>query len=133
MKRVYPMKPERTKKDRLRADILLIAALLALALGFFGVQRLSRKDGALAVVYVNGERTAEYPLAKDTTVMLHAPNGGYNILVISGGTADVTEASCPDGICVRAKPRSTRAIRSCVSRTKRRSASRVRLQPILIW
>ena len=34
MKRVYPMKPERTKKDRLRADILLIAALLALALGF---------------------------------------------------------------------------------------------------
>ena len=35
MKRVYPMKPERTKKDRLRADILLIAALLALALGFF--------------------------------------------------------------------------------------------------
>ena len=103
MKRVYPMKPERTKKDRLRADILLIAALLALALGFFAVQRLSRKDGALAVVYVNGERTAEYPLAEDTTVTLHAPNGGYNILVISGGTADVTEASCPDGICVRAK------------------------------
>jgi len=31
------------------------------------------------------------------------------------------------------KPRSMRAIRSCVSRTKRRSASRVRLQPILIW
>ena len=94
------MKPERTKKDRLRADILLIAALLALALGFFAVQRLSRKDGALAVVYVNGERTAEYPLAEDTTVTLHAPNGGYNILVISGGCADVTEASCPDGICV---------------------------------
>ena len=68
-----------------------------------GLQRLSRKDGALAVVYVNGERTAEYPLAEDTTVTLHAPNGGYNILVISGGTADVTEASCPDGICVRAK------------------------------
>ena len=44
------MKPERTKKDRLRADILLIAALLALALGFFAVQRLSREDGALAVV-----------------------------------------------------------------------------------
>ena len=94
------MKSERTKKDRLRADVLLIAALLVVALGFFAVRRLSRKDGALAVVYVNGERTAEYPLSEDTAVTLHAPNGGYNILVISGGCADVTEASCPDGICV---------------------------------
>ena len=101
MKRVYPMKPERTKKDRLRADILLIAALLALALGFFAVQRLSRKNGALAVVYVNGERTAEYPLAEDTTVTLHAPNGGYNILVISGGTADVTDTEKKHTIKIR--------------------------------
>ena len=43
------MKSERTKKDRLRADVLLIAALLVVALGFFAVRRLSRKDGALAV------------------------------------------------------------------------------------
>ena len=97
------MKSERTKKDRLRADVLLIAALLVVALGFFAVRRLSRKDGALAVVYVNGERTAEYPLSEDAAETLHAPNGGYNILVISDGCADVTEASCPDGICVRAR------------------------------
>ena len=77
--------------------------LVLLALGFFAFQRLSREKGALAIVYVNGERTAEYPLSEDTTVTLHAPNGGYNILVISGGCADVTEASCPDGICVRAR------------------------------
>ena len=74
-----------------------------LALSFFTFQRLSREKGALAVVYVNGERTAEYPLSEDTTVTLTAPNGGYNLLVISGGCADVTEASCPDGICVRAR------------------------------
>ena len=98
------MKHERTKSERLRADVLLIAALLVLALGIFAVQRLSREEGALAVVYVNGERTAAYPLSEDTTVTLHAPNGGENVLVIFGGTADVTEANCPDGICVRAKP-----------------------------
>lgn len=84
--------------------MLLIAALLVLALGFFAVQRLTRHTGALAVVYVNGKRTAAYPLSEDTSVTLRAPNGGYNVLVISGGTADVTEASCPDGICVRAHP-----------------------------
>ena len=117
------MKSERTKKDRLRADVLLIAALLVVALGFFAVRRLSRKDGALAVVYVNGERTAEYPLSEDAAVTLHAPNGGYNILVISGGTA------AGYNILLR----STRATRSCVSQTKRRSASRVRPLPMSIW
>ena len=98
------MKRKRTKKDRRRADILLIAALLALALGLFLAQRLSREAGALAVVYVNGERTAAYPLADDTTVTLRAPDGGYNVLVIENGEADVTGASCPDGICVRTRP-----------------------------
>ena len=92
------------KKTRLRADLLLIAALLALALGMFLVQHLHRVKGAYAVVYVNGERTAAYPLSEDTTVTLRAPNGGKNVLVISDGCADVIEASCPDGICVRAKP-----------------------------
>ena len=28
------------------------------------------------------------------------PDGSYNLLVIQDGKADVTEASCPDGICV---------------------------------
>lgn len=95
------MKPERSKKSRVRADVLLIAALLLFAGGLFLAQRLTRQNGALAVIYVNGERTAAYPLSEDTTVTLHAPNGGCNVLVISGGSARVSEASCPDGICVR--------------------------------
>ena len=98
------MKPERTEKRRVRADVLLIAALLILAGGLFLAQRLTRQNGASAVVYVNGERTAAYPLSEDTTVTLRAPNGGCNVLVISDGCARVSEASCPDGICVRAKP-----------------------------
>ena len=97
------MKRERTKKDRIRADILLISVLLLLALALFLWQRLSRESGAVAAVYVNGVKTAEYPLSEDTTVTLESENGGYNVLVISGGCADVTEASCPDGICVRTR------------------------------
>ena len=95
------MKPERSKKSRVRADVLLIAALLLLAGGLFLAQRLTRQNGASAVVYVNGERTAAYPLSEDTTVTLRAPNGGCNVLVISDGCAEISEASCPDGICVR--------------------------------
>ena len=95
------MKPERTKKSRIRADVILIAALLILAGGLFLAQRLTRRSGAAAVVYVDGERTAAYPLSEDATVTLRAPNGGFNVLVISDGCARVSEASCPDGICVR--------------------------------
>ena len=50
-----------------------------------------------------GDKEMTYKLVHDVAPRYAERNGGYNILVISGGTADVTEASCPDGICVRAK------------------------------
>ncbi len=100
------MKRERTKKDHIRADLLLIGTLLLFALVLFLWQQMSRESGAVAAVYVNGVKTAEYPLSVDTTVTLKSENGGYNVLVVSDGCADVTDASCPDGICVR-----TRAVR----------------------
>ena len=89
------------RKKKIRADILLIAGLLLLALGLFAYQRLSRETGAMAVVYVNGERRAAYPLSKDCEVRLSAWQGdGYNVLCIRDGCASVREASCPDKICV---------------------------------
>ena len=51
-------------------------------------------------VYVDGEKLCEYPLSQDTTEKIELGNGSYNILTISEGYADVTEASCPDQICV---------------------------------
>ena len=94
------MKSNAAHKNRIRADIILIAAALLIALAAYVFVRSDRHSGAVAAVYVNGEKTAEYPLDTDTTVKLESPNGGYNILVIKDGAADITEASCPDGICV---------------------------------
>ena len=89
------------RKKRIRADILLIAGLLLLSLGLFAYQRLSRETGALAVVYVNGERSGAYPLSEDAEIRLSAWEGdGYNVLHIEDGYASVREASCPDKICV---------------------------------
>ena len=90
----------RGKKERIRADLILIGALLLLAGLLLVWQRLGRAEGASAVVYVDGVRTASYPLSKDTTVTLEAPGGTYNVLVISDGMADVTDAGCPDKLCV---------------------------------
>ena len=92
------------KNRKRRADLLLICALLLLALGLFARQYLSRRDGARVAVYVDGVRTASYPLDVDAEIRLEHDNGSFNLLVISGGTADVTDAGCPDKICVYMHP-----------------------------
>ena len=93
---------ETGKNRKLRADLALIGALLLFALGLWLWQTAARKNGGTAVVYV---RTAAYPLARDIEVRLPAPDGlSYNVLVIADGTADVTDAGCPDKICVQMHP-----------------------------
>ena len=59
--------------------------------------------GNWVVVTVDGKETARYSLNEDNEVRLECENG-YNILVIKNGKADVTEASCPDGLCVDFHP-----------------------------
>ena len=93
------------KKKHIRADLLLIGALLLLAAALYGWQLFTRRQGGEAVVYVNGEKTAAYPLSRDATIRLTGAEGeGYNILTIVNGSAFVTEASCPDKLCVHMHP-----------------------------
>lgn len=80
-----------------RADVILIIALLALSALLFAVF-YSGEEGALAVVAVDGETVAEYPLAVNGEFEL---NGGTNILVIENGKAYLRDADCPDKLCVK--------------------------------
>ena len=90
------------KKIR-KNDIILIAVLALIAfvsyigIGFF--QGANTKTG-VAVVTIDGEEYGRFPLAVDTTERIELPDGSYNILEIRDGEADITDASCPDGICV---------------------------------
>lgn len=88
------------KDKKIRNDFILIAAVLIAALGIWLGVELSKEEGAFAVVVVDGVETAKYPLDRDAEIRLESENGGYNILVIKDGVADVAEASCPDKICV---------------------------------
>ena len=92
------------KKRRVRADVLLIAALLILSGAFFLVRYLRSAGGDVAAVYVDGRCTAVYPLSRDVTVDLDNGEGGVNVLVIADGAATVTDASCPDKICMYMGP-----------------------------
>ena len=86
-------------------DIILIAVLLAAtlltAVGMRIWQMNNTRDAAKVVVTIDGQVYGTYPLDEDRTERIELSDGSYNILTISDGYADVTEASCPDQICVK--------------------------------
>ena len=51
-------------------------------------------------VSVNGQTLQELPLDQDADLIIEGVNGGTNHLVIRDGAVSITEASCPDKICV---------------------------------
>ena len=50
------------------------------------------------VVKIDGNDVATYPLNKNATYTL---NGGTNILTIKDGFAYLSDANCPDHLCVK--------------------------------
>lgn len=81
--------------------LILIAVILILAGGFYLLNRyVLQEDGAAAVVTVDDREIGRYSLSEDQTVTL---NGGTNTLVIEDGYADITDADCPDQLCVDQK------------------------------
>ena len=85
------------KNRKMKNDIVLIGVLLVLAVILLFVCG-NREAGAYVIVRVNGEETGRYSLSQDGTYEL---NGGSNILVIENGAAYLTEADCPDKLCVK--------------------------------
>ncbi len=96
------MKDANNKRTRL-FDLLLIGGVLLLAAALLFVFVLNRRgeaekaDGPCAVVLINGEEAGRYPLSENGSFSL---NGGSNTLVIEDGYAFLSEATCPDKICV---------------------------------
>jgi len=88
-------------------DMILIGVILGLALvvylGMLLFQGANTHD-AEAVVLIDGVEYGSFPLDTDTVERIELPDGSYNVLEIKEGKADVTEASCPDGICVNHRP-----------------------------
>ncbi|RKM61196.1 NusG domain II-containing protein [Butyrivibrio sp. CB08] len=85
-------------------DIILIAITLVVALACFIGTRIWQKsntdEDAVAVVTIDGDIYGEFPLSEDIVERIEFPDGSFNVLTVSEGYADVTEASCPDQICV---------------------------------
>lgn len=88
-----------------RQDLYLLS-FLVVVIGIFlwGYQTLNRGTGEEVVVYVGEEERTRFSLKDETTFVIGDAGEKYNRLEIRGGQADMTEASCPDQICVHQKP-----------------------------
>ncbi len=83
-----------------RNDLLLILALLLIGGICALILCLTKHDGAVVSVIQDGTETAQYSLSKPKTIVISDTNGGRNTLVIEDGCAKITEADCPDHLCV---------------------------------
>lgn len=84
-----------------RNDILLIAGILLTALLATAIYHLIyNKNGSMVQVTVDGTTTNSFPLDTDTRYTIETADGGINILEIQNHTARITEANCPDKLCV---------------------------------
>ena len=87
-----------------RKDLILIAVILIAALaGFFIVRKAQSGEGARVVITVDGKTYGTYSPDEHRTIEIK-DDLGYNKVVIADGTADVTQADCPDKICVDHAP-----------------------------
>lgn len=85
-------------------DLILIGSVLVLALFFFiGYHLIYHKEGSYVIVTVDGTQKAAFPLSEDTTYTIKGAHHGTNRLVIKDGSASITEADCPDKLCVNQK------------------------------
>lgn len=88
------------KNDIIFLGIIFAAGLIILA--FFYLR--SPSEGAVAEVTVDGEIYGSYPLSVDGVIEITDKDGVVtNLLEISGGKAKMTEADCPDKLCMHQK------------------------------
>ena len=85
-------------------DIIFLSVIFICLAGFAaGFYLTHQNTGASVEVTVDGKVYGTYPLDEDDEIPIRKDGKTTNLLVIKDGKADVTEADCPDKLCVHQK------------------------------
>ena len=89
-------------KPSVKRDLILIAVLCLIAAALYaGGLFLRLRPAARVVVKVDGRKAAAFDLGENIDYQIPGYAGGVNHLIIQDGQAWISEASCPDKLCVR--------------------------------
>jgi hypothetical protein len=84
-----------------KRELILVVAILVISGLLSGIfYARNRKPAEEVVVTVDGKIVATLDLHKNTDMVIDG-YGGTDHLIIKDGYASITEASCPDKVCVR--------------------------------
>lgn len=82
-----------------RTWVLIFAALVLVCAAGLLLLRLTGQDAQTAEIWSDGKLYRTVNLSDDQALTVPA-SGGSNTVVIEGGKVFVTEATCPDGVCI---------------------------------
>lgn len=89
------------KDKRALRDLILAVSMIVLAAGFYIGHRIAnRKPAVIVEVSVRGLVVEELDLSKDTQITIQGYSNGTNTLVIENGETYISDATCPDSICI---------------------------------
>lgn len=82
-----------------KADIVLFSIIILICLGLLFIFKMNSKPGYSVRIMVDGELVETYDINQDKEYNLKT-HLGENVIVIDKGEVYVSEADCPDKICV---------------------------------
>lgn len=94
------------KNKKIRNDIILAAVILIIAVAGLLFIKFTKAPGNSVVVKIDGKEVVTYSLSDNVRYEIKTGENDehLNVLVIEKGTAYITEANCPDGICKDYRP-----------------------------
>ena len=83
-----------------KADVILIACVLAVSIICFAAFNVFSSFGTTAKIYINNELVDELSLTFNDLKVFETQKG-YNIVKIENGSVYVYEANCKNQVCVK--------------------------------
>jgi len=93
------------KNQKLRNDIILAVIIILIAAVGLLLFVMNKEEGSTVSVKIDGTQIVSYSLSENIEIPIKTGDNDehINILVIKDGKASISEADCPDKICVQTR------------------------------